>query len=110
MKLIRSVIRQSKIDQVKGALRDANVLAMTVAEVLDHAPENAHEFVWMGHEFVRDDSARFEISIVVHDADADEVVDVIVRSARTGERADGYVTVLPVEHRYNIHTGQREVS
>jgi nitrogen regulatory protein P-II 1 len=109
MKLIRSVIRPDKVDAVKCALRAANVLALTVAEVRDHAPDNRHERVWKGHVYIRDDLARFEMSVVVHDEDADDVVAAIVRAARTTQSADGYVTVLPVEHRYNIHTGQREV-
>ena len=48
--------------------------------------------------------------MVVHDDDVDEVIGAIMQSARTGKAGDGYVCVTPVEHRYNICTGQREAS
>jgi nitrogen regulatory protein PII len=38
------------------------------------------------------------------------VVNEIIRTARTGQAGDGFVSVRPVEHRYNIRNGEREVS
>ena len=109
MKLIRSVIRPSKIDELKAALCRVNVLNLTVTQVNDHGPHNWHTMVWMGHEQTLDVLIRFEVTVIVQDDDVDEVVSVIIRAARTSHRADGHVSVLPVEHRYNIHTGNREV-
>jgi len=47
---------------------------------------------------------------VVHDEDADGVIGAIMRSARTGKTGDGHVYVTPVEHRYNICTGNRDIT
>lgn len=109
MKLIRSVIRPSKIDDLKAALCGVNVLGLTVTHVTDHAPGNFHTVAWMGHVHKLDFLSRLEVDVVVQDDDVDEIVSVIIRAARTTHRADGHVAVLPVEHRYNIHTGEREV-
>jgi len=109
VKLIRSVIRPSKIDEVKAALCRVNVRSLTVAQVSDHGPHNRHSVAWMGHEHKVDALVRLEVVVVVQDDEVDEVVSVIIRSARTSHQADGHVSVLPVEHRYNIHTGEREV-
>jgi nitrogen regulatory protein PII len=35
---------------------------------------------------------------------------VIIDSARTGHVGDGFVSVVLVEHRYNIRNGERDVS
>lgn len=110
MKLIRSIIRPSKFDDVKSALHAADVKALTVSEVHDHGPQNEHGFVWMGHEYARDDVVRFEIVLTVDDSDVDDIVAIILCAARTPGLADGYVAVLPVDHRYSVHTGYREVS
>ena len=109
MKLIRSVIRPSKIDELKAALCRVNVLSLTVSQVSDHGPDNLHSVAWMGHLQKLDSLLRAEVVVVVHDEDVDEIVSVIIRAARTDCKADGHVSVLPVEHRYNIHTGEREV-
>jgi nitrogen regulatory protein PII len=45
---------------------------------------------------------------VVSDDRADEVIAAIIKAARTGEIGDGRVFVLPVDHGYNIRTGERD--
>ena len=108
MKLIRSIIRPSKLDELKHALRSVNVVAFTVTEVRDFAPEYVHTIAFMGRLYERNDLTRLDVTAVVDDQNVDEVVEVIVRIARTASREDGNVCVLPVEHRYTIHTGLRE--
>ena len=110
MKLIRAVIRQSKLDDVQSALCTANVKAFTLSELHDFAPQNRNGYTWRGRAYTRDDVIRVEIMLVVDDDDADTVVATIVRAARTDGLADGHVAVMPVDHRYTIHTGYREIS
>jgi nitrogen regulatory protein PII len=83
-------------------------LSRAVTAVRDYGPDNRHTEVWLGHLYDRDDRSSFEVAIVVHDDDVDHVVSAIVSAARTKHHADGHVVVMPVNHRYNIHTGQRE--
>jgi nitrogen regulatory protein P-II 1 len=109
MKLIRSVIRPSRFDDVRTALGNANVTAFTVSEIHDYAPQNRHGRVWRGREYSRDDIVRFEVVLLVDDDDADAVVAVILRAARTSGLADGHVAVMPVDHRYTVHSGFREI-
>jgi nitrogen regulatory protein P-II 1 len=110
VKLIRSVIRPSRFDEVRSALCAVNVRAFTVSEIHDYAPQNRHGYVWRAHEYARDDVVRFEVALVVEDDDVDEIVSVILQAARTRGVADGHVAVMPVDHRYTVHTGFREVS
>ena len=55
-------------------------------------------------------SPRMAVEVVVDDDEVDAVVGTIIRLARTGEIGDGHVSVIPLEHRYDIRTGLREVS
>jgi nitrogen regulatory protein P-II 1 len=110
MKLISGIVRPDKVDDIKAALGQVQVLGMTVTEVRDHWPQKHETTVWRGHEYNLGFSIKMAIELVVHDDEVDEVVNVIIRSARTGRLGDGHVSVLPVEHRYNIRNGERAVS
>lgn len=110
MKQISGIVRPEKLDDVKAALGRVQVLGMTVTEVRDHRPQNHDTTVWRGHEYSLGCSVKMAIELVVHDDMVDDVIQAIIRTARTGRTGDGHVTVLPVEHRYNICNGQRDVS
>jgi len=110
MKLISSLVRPECLDTVKKQLNSLNVAGLTVAEARDHSPQRHETAVWMGREYSVGSSLKVEIRVVVHDDDVDDVIGVILRSARTGRAGDGHVCVMSVEHRYNICTGQRDVS
>ena len=110
MKLISSLVRPDKVDAVKEAIGKVGVVALTVAEARDHSPQKHQTITWMGQ--VRDigSSLKMEIRLVVQDDDVDDVIGAIMRSARTGKAGDGHVCVTSIDHRYNICTGQRDVS
>jgi nitrogen regulatory protein P-II 1 len=110
MKLISGLVRPDRLSAVKEALSKINVVALTVAEARDHSPQKHETIAWMGHLQNIGSSLKMEIRVIVHDDDVDEVIGAIMRSARTGELGDGHVCVTSVEHRYNIFTGQRDVS
>ena len=110
MKLISGVVRCEKVDEIKAALNKVNVFGWTTAEVHDYTPQKHETTVWRGHEYTVGFSHKIEIELVVHDDDVDEVVRAIICTAKTGELGDGHVSVLPIEHRYNIRTGERDVS
>ena len=46
-----------------------------------------------------------QIEVVVDDSVAEEVIKVIITSARTGQIGDGRVFAIPVSHSYKIRTG-----
>jgi nitrogen regulatory protein P-II 1 len=109
MKLISSLVRPSKLDEVKEALNGVRVYNLNVAEKHDHAPQAHGTAVWLGHEYALGFSVKLQVDVVVHDDDVDAVVGAILKTARTGKEGDGHVLVLPVDHRYNIRSGDRDV-
>jgi nitrogen regulatory protein PII len=109
MKMISSVIRPARLDAVKLALHDMNVVALTIVEVRDYDPQPRPTVAWMGSIQTQQFTIKFEIRVVVHDDDADGVVGLVMRAASTRRIGDGYVCVMPIEHRYSICSGLREV-
>jgi nitrogen regulatory protein PII len=109
MKLVSSVVRPERLDAVTQGLREANVQAIRVAEVRDLSPEGLRQIAWMGHEH-HVPSVMMEVQVVVFDEDVDQVVRLILKCARTRSPGDGHVCVMPVDYRFDIHTGSRDVS
>ena|SRR5687767_7890398 len=109
MKLIKSIVRPNKVDDVRDALEKLSIPGMTVTEVRGHGRQKGHTAVYRGKEYNVSLLPKVEIEVVVADAVAEEVIAGIIKAARTGEIGDGRVFVTPVEHSYNIRTGERDV-
>ena len=107
MKLIKSVVRPNKVDDVKDALAKLNIAGMTVTEVRGHGKQKGHTAIYRGKEYQVSLLPKMEIEVVVPDAIADDAIKAIVQAARTGEIGDGRVFVIPVEQSYRIRTGER---
>lgn len=109
MKLIKSIVRPNKVDDVREALEKMNIPGMTVTEVRGHGRQKGHTAIYRGKEYNVSLLPKVEIEVVVADEIAAEVIKTIVAAARTGEIGDGRVFVIPVEHSYNIRTGEQDV-
>ena len=105
MKLIKSIVRPNKVDEVKDALAKLNIAGMTVTEVRGHGKQKGHTAIYRGKEYNVSLLPKVEIEVVV----SDDVVKAIVTAARTGEIGDGRVFVLPVLESYKIRTGEKDV-
>jgi len=111
VKLIRSIVDPGKVSDIKDALHKRGVSGLTLTEVRDHAPEKLQTLlVWRGRRFTTSFFEKIEIDVVVHDDDVDDIVSIILGTARKGEVGEGHVSVMPIEHRYNIRTGARDVN
>jgi nitrogen regulatory protein PII len=108
MKLIKSIVRPNKVDEVRDALEKLSIPGMTVTEVRGHGRQKGHTAIYRGKEYNVSLLPKVEIEVVVQDAVVEEVIKAIVSAARTGEIGDGRVFVTPVEHSYNIRTGERD--
>ena len=108
MKLIKSIIRPNKVDEVKDALAKLNIAGMTVTEVRGHGKQKGHTAIYRGKEYNVSLLPKMQIEVVVADATVDDAIKAIVESARTGEIGDGRVFVLPVEQTYKIRTGEKD--
>ena len=108
MKLLKAIIRPSKVDDVKDALAKLNIAGMTVTEVRGHGKQKGHTAIYRGKEYNVSLLPKMEIEVVVPDQLADDAIKAIVAAARTGEIGDGRVFVMPVTESYRIRTGEME--
>jgi nitrogen regulatory protein PII len=108
MKLIKSIVRPNKVDEVKDALEKLGISGMTVTEVRGHGKQKGHTAIYRGKEYNVSLLPKMQVEVVVADSAADDAIKAIVQAARTGEIGDGRVFVLPVEQTYRIRTGERD--
>ena len=110
MKLIKSIVRPNKVDEVKAALEKLQISGMTVTEVRGHGKQKGHTAIYRGQEYNVSLLPKMEVEVVVPDAIVEDAIKAIIEAARTGEIGDGRVFVLPVHESYRIRTGERETS
>ena len=107
MKLIVAVLKPFKLDEVKEALKTLGVQGMTLTEAQGFGRQRGHTEVYRGAEYEVDFVPKIRVEVLVDDAQADEVVDAVVRAAATGKIGDGKVWVVPVDQVVRVRTGER---
>ena len=101
MKMIKAVIRPEKTDEVANALIDAGFPGMTKIDAYGRGKQKGLK---IGNVFY-DELPKQLLMMVVHDADEEKVVKIILEHAQTGENGnygDGKVFVVEVQKTYTI--------
>ena len=106
MKLITSVIKPFKLEDVRQALAEAGVQGMTVTEVKGFGRQKGHTELYRGAEYSVDFVPKTKIETAVADELADAAVEAIVASASTGSIGDGKVFVSELVQATRIRTGE----
>ncbi|AFD01127.1 Nitrogen regulatory protein-PII [Methanocella conradii HZ254] len=106
MKNVVAIIRPAKLEDVKKALEAADFNSMTISEVKGRGQQKGLIQQWRGQEYRVDIIPKVKVEVVVPDEHVDKVVDIIVKSARTGNIGDGKIFVTPVEKAIRIRTGE----
>jgi nitrogen regulatory protein P-II 1 len=107
MKKVEAIIKPFKLDEVKDALSEVGIQGMTVTEVKGFGRTGGKKEVYRGSAYVVDFVPKVKIEIVVADTQAQQVIDAIEKSAKTGRIGDGKIFVSAVEEAVRIRTGER---
>ncbi len=108
MKLITAIIKPHKLDDVREALTDSGFSGMTVTEVKGFGRQKGHVELYRGAEYNIDFVPKCKIEIAVSDERVDDIVEVIVASAKTGSIGDGKIFVSPLASVVRIRTGEQD--
>ena len=106
MTKIECILRPNKIIEVKDALCKLGVHGMTVTEAIGCGLQKGHTELEWDLEPDINLLPKTKVEIVVKDSMVDEVINVIIRSAQTGEIGDGKIFTYPVENAIRIRTGE----
>ncbi|MTI79929.1 MAG: P-II family nitrogen regulator [Firmicutes bacterium] len=106
MKKIEAIIRPSTFDEVKEALGEYGIHGMTVSQVMGCGMQKGRVSVYRGQKYTINLLSKVKIEIILQDYQVDEVVNLITKSALTGEVGDGKIFIYPVENSIRIRTGE----
>ncbi|MGH8867944.1 MAG: P-II family nitrogen regulator [Actinomycetes bacterium] len=107
MRLVTAVIKPFKLDDVRAALESFGVHGMTVTEAQGYGRQRGHTEVYRGAEYAVDLVPKVRLEVLVDDGDAEDVIEVICKSAQTGRVGDGKVWCAPVDTAVRVRTGER---
>jgi nitrogen regulatory protein P-II 1 len=106
MKKIEAIIRPHLLENVKDALQSLGVQGMTISEVKGFGRQKGHTEVYRGSEYKIEFIPKIKIEVVVDDELAEQAIEAVSKTARTGKFGDGKIFVFNVEEAIRIRTGE----
>ena len=106
MKKVEAIIRHFKLEEVKDALTAKGVQGITVTEVRGFGRQRGHTETYRGAEYQVDFIPKVKLEVVVADSGAQDVIDALVATARTGQVGDGKIFVSDLSNVIRIRTGE----
>jgi nitrogen regulatory protein PII 1 len=106
MLMIRAIIRPDKVGTVLSELLDAGFPAVTKIDVAGRGKQKG---VKVGDVYY-DELPKVMLMMVVNDTDKNDVVKVIMKNAKTGEKGafgDGKIFITQVEEAYTISSATK---
>ncbi len=110
MKLVTAIIKPFKLDDVRKAVSDVGVQGVTVTEVRGFGRQRGHTEIYRGAEYAVEFVPKTKIEIAVDNALVDQVIEAIIKAARTGKVGDGKIFVFDLTQLVRIRTGERDAS
>ena len=105
---VEAIIRPNVLDAVKACLDEIGVHGLTVSEVRGAGKQKGYTQHYRGAEYAVNLLPKIKLEVVVPDSAAQEVVDTIVASAKTGEIGDGKIFLSRIDDAIRIRTQERD--
>jgi nitrogen regulatory protein PII len=106
MKMITTVIKPFKLDDVREALSDVGVTGLTVIEVKGFGRQKGHTELYRGAEYVVDFVPKVKLELAVRDSQVEQAIEAIMKAAGTGKIGDGKIFVSDLLQVVRIRTGE----
>ncbi len=107
MKEIRAIIRHEQLEMVRDALDRIGIKGITITDVKGAGQQRGFTESYRGAKTIIHFRPKLQLSVIVPDDKLEEVVEVIISNARTGEIGDGKIFIFPVEEVIRIRTGEK---
>jgi nitrogen regulatory protein P-II 2 len=109
VKLVTAIIKPFKLDDLREALAELGIQGLTVTEVKGFGRQKGHTELYRGAEYVVDFLPKVKVEVAIADDRVDDVLDAIVRAARTGKIGDGKIFVRSLGQAIRVRTGESDL-
>jgi nitrogen regulatory protein P-II 1 len=106
MKKIEAIIRPHKLDEVQEALLEAGYAGLSVSEIRGYGRQKGHREIYRGAEYNINFVPKIKIELVCSDNQCDGAIEIIEKTARTGEVGDGKIFISTIDDAVRIRTGE----
>ena len=106
MKKVEAIIRPSALRAILDGLKVVGYSGVTVTEVSGHGKQKGITESYRGQS-VEGLLPKLVVTAVVDDTKVNKIVNIIIKSARTGEIGDGKIFISPVTNVIRIRTGEK---
>jgi len=106
MKKVEAIIRPSALRAILDGLKVVGYSGVTVTEVSGHGKQKGITESYRGQS-VEGLLPKLVVTAVVDDTKVTKIVNIIIKSARTGEIGDGKIFISPVTNVIRIRTGEK---
>ncbi len=106
MKIVTAIIKPFKLDDVRDALSEVGVQGVTVTEVKGFGRQKGHTELYRGAEYVVDFLPKVKLEVAIDTKMLDQVIEAIIKAARTDKIGDGKIFVNDLEQVIRIRTGE----
>ena len=106
MKLITTIIKPFKLDDVREALSEIGIQGATVTEVKGFGRQTGHTEMYRGAEYSVDFLPKIKIEVAVKDDLLESAIEAITGAAKTGHIGDGKIFVSDLLQSIRIRTGE----
>src|SRR5262249_60504650 len=106
MKKIEAVIQPYKLIEVKEALAEIGVTALTMSEVREADCHGGHTEMYRGQQYTVDFTPRVKLEVVLPNNRAERAIAVITKAANTGHDDSGTIAISSLDDTVSIQNGQ----
>lgn len=108
MKYIIAIIKPHRLDPVREALAEIGITGMTVSEVQGYGRQRGQKEIYRGAEYEIHFLPKVKLEIATDDELAEQAIETLQTTAKTGQIGDGKVFVLDLGQVVRIRTGETD--
>ena len=109
MKKVECILRTGCLEPMISAVEQLDISGLNITQIVGYGSQKgANETqVYRGVEYTIKLKEKFKVEMVVNDEKVDEVVNTIIKVARTNQVGDGKIFIYPIEQAIRIRTGEQ---
>jgi nitrogen regulatory protein PII len=108
VKLVTAIVKPHKLEEVKDALQELGIQGLTVSEVRGYGRQRGHTELYRGAEYAVEFVPKVKLEVLVATEQVEDVIDAVIKHARSGQVGDGKVFVSSVDRIVRIRTGEED--
>lgn len=106
MKKIEAIIQPSKLEEMKEAFNNEEIMGVTIAQVMGCGNQKGWKEFYRGSELFLNVLPKIQLSMVVPDDRVDRILEIIIGTAHTDDVGDGKIFISDVGRAIRIRNGE----